>query len=269
LLSAFDRLTGEGAFTDEDERLLQAFAASAATAVATAQTASDEALRRSIEASEEERQRWARELHDETLQELAGLKVLLSGARRSDDPARLDAAVDQAVEMMTHGIANLRALITDLRPAALDSLGAEPALRALASRVEAQAGLSVELDARLAYEQGRTDRRHTAEIEAAIYRLAQEALTNVVKHADASTVRIEIADSDDDSHVRIEVRDDGRGFDLKQASDGFGLLGMRERVGLVNGTVEVRSKPGQGTVLRARMPIRRRAAELAVATGVE
>ena len=267
-LSAFDRLTGDGTFTDEDERLLQAFAASAATAVATAQTAGDEALRRSIKASEEERQRWARELHDETLQELAGLKVLLAGARRSDDPSRIDAAIDQAVEMITHGIANLRALITDLRPAALDSLGTEPALRALASRVEAQAGLSIELDARLAYEQGRSDRRQTAEIEAAIYRLVQEALTNVVKHADASTVQIEVADSDDDSHVDVEVRDDGRGFDPKRDSDGFGLLGMRERVGLVSGTVEVRSQPGQGTTVRARIPIRRRAAELAVASRV-
>ena len=139
-LSAFDRLVGDGAFTDEDERLLQAFAASAATAVATAQTASDEALRRSIKASEEERQRWARELHDETLQELAGLKVLLSGARRSDDRGRMDGAVDQALDMITHGIANLRALITDLRPAALDSLGAEPALRALASTRRAAGG---------------------------------------------------------------------------------------------------------------------------------
>ena len=81
----FDRLSGDGAFSEEDERLLQAFAASAATAVATAQTASSEALQRSVKASEQERRRWARELHDETLQELAGLKVLLSGARRSDD----------------------------------------------------------------------------------------------------------------------------------------------------------------------------------------
>jgi signal transduction histidine kinase len=259
-LSAFDRLAGDGAFTEEDERLLQAFAASAATAVATAQTASDEALRRSIKASEEERQRWARELHDETLQELAGLKVLLSGARRSDDPGRLDGAVDQALDMITHGIANLRALITDLRPAALDSLGPEPALRALASRVERQAGLSIELDVRLAYEQGRTDRRHVAEIEAAIYRLVQEALTNVAKHAHATAVWIEVADSDDDGHVEIEVRDDGRGFDPKGATDGFGLLGMRERIGLVQGKLDVRSAPGEGTTVRARIPSQRRSA---------
>ena len=260
-LSAFDRLVGDGAFTDEDERLLQAFAASAATAVATAQTASDEALRRSIKASEEERQRWARELHDETLQELAGLKVLLSGARRSDDRARMDSAVDSALEMITHGIGNLRALITDLRPAALDSLGAEPALRALASRVEQQAGLSIELDVRLAYEQNRTGRRHVAEIEAAIYRLVQEALTNVTKHAEATTVRIEVVDSEDDSYVEVNVRDDGRGFDPKTATDGFGLLGMRERIGLVQGNLDVRSVPGEGTTVSARIPNQRREAE--------
>jgi signal transduction histidine kinase len=256
-LSAFDRVAGGNDFTDEDERLLQAFATSAATAVATAQTASDEALRRSIKASEEERQRWARELHDETLQELAGLKVLLSGARRSDDRARMDGAVDQALEMITHGIENLRALITDLRPAALDSLGAEPALRALASRVEQQARLSIELDVRFAYEQGRIDRRHAPEIEAAIYRLVQEALTNVVKHAQATTVWIAVVDSDDDAHVDVEVRDDGQGFNPKQVDHGFGLVGMRERVGLVRGTLEVQSRPGEGATIRARIPISR------------
>jgi signal transduction histidine kinase len=260
-LSAFDRSGGDGAFTDEDERLLQAFAASAATAVATAQSASDEALRRSLSASEEERRRWARELHDETLQDLAGLKVLLSGARRSDDRARLDGAVDQALDMLTHGIAGLRALITDVRPAALDSLGTEPALRALVSRVEKQSGLSIELDVRLAYEQGRTGRRHAPEIEAAIYRLVQEALTNVAKHAEASAAAIEVVDSDDDANVDIEVRDDGRGFDPDAAADGFGLIGMRERVGLVRGKVEVTSAPGQGTTVRARIPVERRSAE--------
>jgi signal transduction histidine kinase len=269
-LSAFDRSGGTGAFTDEDERLLQAFAASAATAVATAQSASDEALRRSIRASEEERRRWARELHDETLQDLAGLKVLLSGARRSDDRARLDGAVDQALDMLTHGIAGLRALITDLRPAALDSLGPEPALRALASRVEQQSGLSIELDVRLAYEQGRAPQRHTPDVEAAIYRLVQEALTNVAKHAGASTAWIAVVDADDDGHVDVAIRDDGRGFVTTAATDGFGLLGMRERVGLVQGKVEVTSAPGEGTTVRARIPMARRSdeAEYASAAGV-
>ena len=168
ILSAFDRQDGDGTFTEEDERLFQAFAASAATAVATAQTASNEALRRSMHASEQERRRWARELHDETLQELAGLKVLLSGARRSDDRARLDGAVDQAVALLAESITNLRTLISDLRPAALDELGAQPALEALVERVRAQSGLEISLEIDLAYEQGRSELRHVPDLETAV-----------------------------------------------------------------------------------------------------
>jgi signal transduction histidine kinase len=265
-LSVFDRVGGTGAFSEEDQRLLQAFAASAATAVATAQTASDEALRRSLQASERERRRWARELHDETLQELAGLKVLLSGARRSGDPGRLDAAVDEAVEMISYGIRNLRALITDLRPAALDELGPGPALQALVARVEAQSGLRIELDVRLAYEDGRTDRRHVPELEGALYRLVQEALTNVVKHAGARSVLVRVVEPSDGS-VEVEVRDDGRGFDPEETHRGFGLLGMRERVALVRGSLDVRSRPGEGTALLIRIPVERRhAGDRAVAT---
>jgi signal transduction histidine kinase len=254
-LSALDRIGGDGRFTEEDERLLQAFAASAATAVATAQTAGAEALRRSLHASEEERRRWARELHDETLQELAGLKVLLAGARRSEESERMKAALGQAIELLTHGIANLRALITDLRPAALDELGVQPALEALVTRVAAAAGLSIPLDVRLAYEEGRSDRRHTPELELALYRLVQEALTNVAKHAEASEVRICVTDSDD--MVVVEVLDNGRGFDPGAASDGFGLVGMRERVALVGGSLDVRSQPGEGTTVCARIPVAR------------
>jgi signal transduction histidine kinase len=261
-LSVFDRLSGDGAFSEEDERLLQAFAASAATAVATAQSASNEAVQRSVRASEEERRRWARELHDETLQELAGLKVLLSGARRSDDRARVDAAVDQAVEMITHGIENLRSLITELRPAALDELGAAPAVQALVERVRTTSGLDIDLDLRLAYEEGRTPHRHAPEVEAAVYRLVQEALTNVVKHAAAAHVSIRIADTDeDDGQLLVEIEDDGRGFDPDDTGDGFGLLGMRERIALVRGQLEVASRPGEGTRLTATIPVERRESE--------
>jgi signal transduction histidine kinase len=257
-LSAFDRMSGGGAFTEEDERLLQAFAASAATAVATAQSATNEALQRSVQASEHERRRWARELHDETLQELAGLKVLLSSARRDEDRSRLDAAVDGAVELLGHSIANLRALITDLRPASLDELGTQPALEALVDRVRAQSGLDVTLDVRLAYEEGRSARRHAPELEVAIYRLVQEALTNVVKHADATQVAVVVVDPEyDDGQLVIEIRDDGQGFDPDDADAGFGLLGMRERVALVRGELEVRSAPGEGTTVVARIPVER------------
>src|ERR671927_1801226 len=103
-LVVFDRMRDDRPFNEEDERLLQAFAASAATAVATAQNASEEALRRSIEASESERSRWARELHDETLQQLAGLRVMLSGARRTRDPERMEAAIGEALDLIAEGI---------------------------------------------------------------------------------------------------------------------------------------------------------------------
>ncbi len=262
VLCVFDRQGGDGSFSEEDERLLQAFAASAATAVATAQTASSEALRRSVQASEAERKRWARELHDETLQELAGLKVLLAGARRSEDPARLDGAVDQAVEMIGHGIDNLRALITELRPASLDELGVEPAVQALIERVGAQSGLEIALETRLDYEEARTPERHTTEIEGTMYRLVQEALTNVVKHAGASKVSVVIADAPSNGgEVTIDVVDDGSGFDPEATDGGFGLLGMRERLALVGGELQISSRPGEGAHLAARIPTRRRSAD--------
>jgi signal transduction histidine kinase len=255
-LVVIDRLRDGRPFGDDDERLLQAFAASAAIAVATAQSAGDEALRRSIEASEAERGRWARELHDETLQHLAGLRVLLAGARRSGDPERVAAAVDDAIEELTGGIADLRALITDLRPAALDELGTEAALQTLTARVAEQSGLEIELDVDLAFGRGDTAARHVTEIESTTYRLVQEGLTNVVKHADAQQVQVRVTDVDDT--VEILVRDDGRGFEGDAETQGFGLIGMRERVALVHGTLDVESAPGEGTTLRARIPARRR-----------
>jgi signal transduction histidine kinase len=266
ILSAFDRTDGDGTFTEEDERLLMAFAASAATAVATAQSASNEALRRSVRASEQERVRWARELHDETLQELAGLKVMLSGARNAGDRDRIDAAVDGAIELVGTAIGNLRALITDLRPAALDELGMAPAVEALADRVRAQTGLRISLELRMTPSNGQASRRHPPEVEVAVYRLVQEALTNVAKHADASEVAIEIVDPDgEEGFLHVEVRDDGRGFDPSDPDgDGFGLVGMRERLALVDGELQIRSTPGTGTTVTARIPVGRAAAAMTV-----
>ncbi len=264
-LIVMDRMSGSRAFGEDDERLLHAFAASAATAVATAQTAGDESLRRSLEASERERSRWARELHDDTLQHLAGLRVLLSGARRSGNPERIAAALDDAVDLLTDGIADLRALITDLRPAALDELGPKAALETLVARVAQQSGLEVDLEVDLAFERGDISERHIGEIESTTYRLVQEGLTNVVKHAEAR--RVEVRVIDDQETVEVLLRDDGRGFDADRQSAGFGLIGMRERVALVRGTLEVESAPGDGTTLRARIPMRRRNTAPSAATG--
>jgi two-component system, NarL family, sensor histidine kinase DevS len=248
-LIVLDRMDGERAFGEDDERLLQAFAASAATAVATAQTAGDEALRRSIEASEAERARWARELHDETLQSLAGLRVLLSGARRSQDPERVAAALDGAIELIGDGIADLRALITDLRPAALDELGTQAALETLVARVAQSSGLEIDLHVELGS-------RYSGELESTTYRLVQEGLTNIVKHARATRVSLSVLDDGD--AIEIRLRDDGQGFRPGGEGAGFGLIGMRERVALVHGTLDVESAPGRGTTLRARIPARPR-----------
>lgn len=244
---------GEEEFTREDEQLLEGFAASAATAVATAQTAASEGLRRSIEASERERQRWALELHDETLQELAGLKVLLSGARRSNDLDAMHQTLESAIERIDTEITGLRRLITDLRPAALDAFGTKAALESLAERVTGTSGLEIELNIDLAWESGRRPDRHSSAIEAVLYRLAQEALTNVVKHAGASTVDISLVEQDD--RVELVVRDDGAGFVADEAHEGFGLLGMHERARLVDGELTVESTPGAGTTIRATIPV--------------
>lgn len=258
VLGAFDRLTDGPEFSAEDERLVLAFAATAAAAVATAQNARSQSMERSIRASEAERTRWARELHDETLQELGGLRVLLSAARRSEERARVDHALDQAVDLVTNGIGNLRALIADLRPAALDDIGVEAALMGLAERVRAISDMAVALDVDLAWEEGDAASRQTAQLEETIYRVVQEAINNAIKHAGATRVDVRVCEAED--RVRIVVRDDGRGFDPDDHTAGFGLVGMGERIALVAGTLSVRSAAGDGTTVEAELPLVRRAA---------
>jgi two-component system, NarL family, sensor histidine kinase DevS len=251
VLIAVDRLREGPAFSAEDQRLLEAFAASAATAVATAETVEAERRRQRLAATEQERARWARELHDETLQALAALRLGLAAQLRHADPSPLTEAVTEAVSDLEAQISNLRALITDLRPAALDDMGAQAAIEDLAERARNR-GLAVEMRAELSYEQGGASERHTVELETAMYRIVQEALTNAIRHGGARRARIEI--SEDKNTVRITVRDDGRGFDTTTKATGFGLVGMRERAELLEGTLEVESELGQGTTVRATLP---------------
>ena len=195
-----------------------------------------------IAASDAERARWARELHDETLQELSAVKIALSSARRSDDPAALREAVETALEYSEHAIRGLREIISDLRPAALDALGTQAAIENLAERARARSGLEVELTIDLAYESGREATRHASALEVAIYRIAQEAITNVVKHAEATSVVISLIESA--GTLALCVEDNGRGFaDGGEEDAGFGLIGMRERVELLGGTLSVTSPP--------------------------
>jgi signal transduction histidine kinase len=256
VLVALDRLEDGPSFSAEDQRLLEAFAASAATAVATAESAASELHRQRLAAAEQERGRWARELHDETLQSLARLRLSLSAAARDGGVDVLKRAVGDAVEHLDEGISSLRALVTDLRPAALDELGLEAALAALIERSCCH-GLEIESSVDLAYERQREPTRHTAELETALYRIVQEALTNASKHGKASRVVIEIQEAR--GSVQLTIGDDGDGFDPTSRTAGFGLLGIRERVALLNGTIQIDSSPGSGTILRASFPVQRRA----------
>lgn len=253
-LVAVDRIHSGPSFTPEDERLLGAFAASAATAVATAQSVAADRRRQRLAAAEAERQRWARELHDDTLQSLSALRIALSTAKRVERAEALDDVVTQSIEQLEEAIGNLRSLITDLRPASLDELGAGPAIQALGERARRQ-GIEVDMKIDLSYESGRARSRHHPELEIAMYRLVQEALTNAIKHGNAAHATVEIRE--DETDIWIVVDDNGDGFDPSVKSDGFGLLGMHERVQLLGGSLHIRSEPGGGTTLTASLPARR------------
>ena len=252
VLAAFDRTEDGPDFGPEDERLMEAFASSAAHAVATAQTVAAEGVQRAMKAAEDERRRWARELHDDTLQDIGALRVLLGGARQTGDPDELVAAVDQAIDRLADQANVLRALITDLHPAALDKLGVQAAVAALVDRLRGQTELELTVDVDLSSETGRTPDRLAPATELAVYRTVQEALTNVVRHARASHVDIVVREVG--RNVEVVVSDDGQGFDDSADRPGFGLVGMRERVSLLSGELTVRGRPGEGTTVRAVVP---------------
>jgi signal transduction histidine kinase len=254
VLIALDRVGGDVVFDPDDEHLLTSFAASAAIAIATAQSVEADRRRSSIRAAEQERKRWARELHDETLQELGAVKLLLETAQIADSQQALTAAAGRGVEQLDLTIQGLQSLITELRPAALDELGVEPAVRALLERTAATSGLEMDARIDLAHPSGRSSTRLEPEVTTTIYRLVQEALTNATKHAGAERVTVEIVE--EGPTVTVAISDDGSGFERADVSRGFGLVGMEERVALVGGTLVVDSKPGSGTRVRAELPAR-------------
>lgn len=254
VLVAIDRHGADRQFRADDELALESFATSAAGAIAAAVAMEDEKLRLSIASSERERGRWARELHDETLQELGALQVMQESALAVSTPEAMRNALESANVQVRRAIEGLQGLITELRPAALDQLGTAAALETLAERLRARGGLEIELDVDLARERGDAAGRMTPELEATIYRVVQEALTNVIKHAQAEHARVAVEERG--NRVTIIVEDDGRGID-EDAAGGFGLIGMRERVELVGGDLAV--EPGQdgGTRVTASLPVMR------------
>ena len=242
-----------GEFTEVDEESVIVLADWAAIAIENARSVAEERLRRTMEASERERKYWARELHDETLQGLGAIRLLLGSAMRRGTPEALSRAVAEAIDELIAEIDKLRGLITELRPAALDELGLPAALEALAERSATTGGLEIQGEISLGGDQDGRGARLDPYLESTIYRLVQEALTNVVKHARAERVDLEVeADGD---RVIIEVNDDGVGFDQALKPAGFGLLGMRERLELAGGRLEIASAPGRGTRLHAELPL--------------
>jgi len=248
VLAAFDRGPDGEVFTAEDEQLLRTFAASAANAVAINRSVEADRLRSAIAAADAERSRWARELHDQTLQSLGGLRVVLASILGRGNAASKDDGIRQAIEDIELEIGNLRGIITDLRPSILDDLGLLPAIEALLDR-RRDAGL--EIISELTLPDRQSDGGLDPELETTIYRVVQEALTNVVKHARASTVHVSVGFLE--GEVTIEVRDDGVGFDANAQVKGFGLTGVRERVYLAGGALRLQSN-GPGTRVRVRLP---------------
>jgi signal transduction histidine kinase len=218
-----------------------------------------ERLRHGVLARERERTRWARELHDETIQGLGALRLLLEYAHCLNDPEEREQALENALGEVDREIEALRHLITELRPAALDDLGLVAGLEALARRAGAIDDLTVKTDIATQGSVPRLD----PEAESAVYRIAQEALTNAAKHSGAAHVVVSLH-LDGDRLVAM-VRDDGSGFSVSDGesgqelgadrSSGFGLHGMRERAELVGAELEVDSRPGAGTTVRVSVPV--------------
>ena len=258
-------LRTDGGFRGPDRDALSAFATSVAQRLAAERSVEIERLRYGMEARERERTRWAREIHDESIQGIGALRLQLANARDLDDRQALSSAVDTVLEGLGHEIDGLRHLITELRPAALDDLGLAAALEALARRAQAIDGLDVTTEIHLGRESagddGGEERRLDPELESTVYRIVQEALTNVSRHAQANSAVISVTERD--GVLRASVTDDGKGLPdtgrLGPRGDGleggFGMGGMRERAELISGELELGPAPGHGTVVRLTVPI--------------
>lgn len=196
-----------------------------------------------------ERRRIARALHDEVAQLLAVVQLALEEVR-AEVPASARSRFAEAVERIDEAGGRVRRIAHELRPSVLDDLGLVPALEFLAAGAGGRGGLEVTVE-------GSPGARLPHAAETALYRIAQEALSNVVRHACAR--RAEIRLEAHDGAVRLTVRDDGGGFDLERArrpgTANLGLAGIEERVRALGGSLEIRTAPGTGTELRVRMPL--------------
>jgi two-component system sensor histidine kinase UhpB len=200
--------------------------------------------RRALSVQESERRRVARELHDEVGQTLTAMLLQVEGLAGTL-PASAQADLDELRETARTGAEEVRRIAQRLRPEALEELGLQAAMLALLDGVTAQAHIStqhtIERDLPL-----------DADDELVVYRVAQEALTNVVRHADATTVSLSL--TADDGAVVLRVSDDGRGIEPELLDSSYGIRGMRERALLIGAKIDVRSQPGAGTTVELVVP---------------
>ena len=244
VMTAYDKLTAPDArFDPDDVRLAETLASRAAFAVELSERVERDTLRRIVAAQELERQRLARELHDETGQALTSILLGLK---------QLEGVKPESVaglrELVVETLQDVRRLAVELRPKVLDDFGLAPALERLTASFSEQTGVEVDLEA------GAITGRLPTEVETAIYRVVQESLTNVVKHSHAQRVSVLVTRSD--GRIKAVIEDDGQGFDPHAGTgDGIGLIGMRERIELLDGTLAVESSQSSGTTVALEVPV--------------
>jgi two-component system, NarL family, sensor histidine kinase DevS len=245
VIEIHDKIGADPRFSDNDQRLAETFAGRAAIAVDLSQRIARDALRRVVDAQETERRRLARELHDETGQALTSILLGLKALEESAE----EGALSELRQLVVNTLQDVRRLAVELRPPVLDDFGLDAALERLTTAFGEQTGMPVRFRSNLG------DVRLPEDVETALYRIVQEALTNVVKHAQAQTVSVVVSRTAASATALVE--DDGQGFDPRSVRpDGFGIEGMRERVALFDGRLRVDSRAGGGTTIAAEVPLR-------------
>jgi len=205
--------------------------------------------RRRVKVQEEERRHLARELHDEIGQALTAAKINLQAAMEESDPAK-SKRIHETAAILERLLSQVRQISLNLRPSMLDDLGLVPALRSLLDEQGRRASVAVRFSAKNISES------LDPEIQTTCFRIAQEAITNAVRHAAATQIQVDI--HREEGSFRLRVYDDGRGFEMpppQSQTIGLGLLGMKERAALVGGRTRITSAPGKGTTVDATLPL--------------
>ena len=249
VLVAHDKLGRDQRFNSSDLRLAEQFADRAAIAVDLSRRVARDALRRIVRGQELERRRLARELHDETGQALTSILLGLRAVEDAGNSDDLRQAASDLRDLVVATLQDVRRLAVQLRPKALDDFGLVPALERLVQTFSESTDIRVALEAQIG------DERLPPEVETTLYRIVQEALTNIVKHAEAANVSILLVRAKGSATLVIE--DDGQGFDPdKTREGGLGLVGMRERAELHEGRLRIESAPGgEGATLVIEVPL--------------